>query len=48
MAIHNVTVIGAGLMGRGIAHVAALGGYRTTMVDITDEILQAALANIQS
>ncbi len=48
MAIHNVTVIGAGLMGRGIAHVAALGGYRTTMVDVTDEILQAALTNIQS
>lgn len=47
MAIHNVTVIGAGLMGRGIAHVAALGGYQTTMVDVTDDILQAALANIR-
>ena len=48
MAIHNVTVIGAGLMGRGIAHVAALGGYKTTMVDVTDDILQAALTNIRS
>ena len=47
MAIHNVTVIGAGLMGRGIAHVAALGGYQTTMVDVTDDILQTALANIR-
>ena len=47
MAIHNVTVSGAGLMGRGIAHVAALGGYQTTMVDVTDDILQAALANIR-
>ena len=27
MAINNITVIGSGLMGRGIAQVAAQGGY---------------------
>ena len=27
-AIHTVAVIGAGVMGRGIAHAAALAGYR--------------------
>ena len=47
MTIQNVTVIGSGLMGRGIAQVAALGGFRTTMVDISDEILQAALRSIR-
>ena len=34
-------------MGRGIAQVSALGGYRTKMVDVSDEILQAALTNIR-
>jgi 3-hydroxybutyryl-CoA dehydrogenase len=35
-------------MGRGIAHVAALGGFQTTMVDVSESILQAALNNIRS
>src|SRR3990170_8523844 len=48
MTVQNVAVIGSGLMGRGIAHVAALGGFRTTMVDVADNILQAALQNIRS
>ena len=48
MTVQNVAVIGSGLMGRGIAHVAALGGFRTTMVDVADNILQAALHNIRS
>jgi 3-hydroxybutyryl-CoA dehydrogenase len=48
MAIRNIAVIGSGLMGRGIAHVSALAGYRTTVVDISDEILQKALGNIRS
>lgn len=47
MGIEKITVIGAGLMGRGIAHVSALGGYRTKMVDVSDAILQAALDNIR-
>jgi len=28
--VETVAVIGAGIMGRGIAHAAALGGYRTS------------------
>jgi len=35
-------------MGRGIAHVAALGGFQTTMVDVSENILQVALGNIRS
>ncbi|MBI3935322.1 MAG: 3-hydroxyacyl-CoA dehydrogenase [Acidobacteria bacterium] len=48
MTIRNIAVIGSGLMGRGIAHVSALGGYRTTVVDISDEILKKALGNMRS
>jgi 3-hydroxybutyryl-CoA dehydrogenase len=35
-------VIGAGIMGRGIAHVAALGGYRTILEDILPASLRKA------
>jgi len=48
MSVQKVAVIGSGLMGRGIAHVAALGGFETVMVDVSDEILQKALGNIRS
>src|SRR5437868_10921170 len=37
--IKAIAVIGAGIMGRGIAHVAALGGYRA----ILEDLLPAAL-----
>src|SRR5690349_15955111 len=47
MSIQTIAVIGSGLMGRGIAQVSALGGFRTFMVDVADEILQAALRNIR-
>ncbi len=46
--VQKVAVIGSGLMGRGIAHVAALGGFQTTMVDVSENILQVALGNIRS
>jgi hypothetical protein len=41
-AIHTVAVIGAGVMGRGIAHAAALAGYRTILEDILPETLRRA------
>jgi len=47
MSIQNITVLGAGQMGRGIAQVSAMGGYRTQMVDVSDEILRAAQDNIR-
>ncbi|MDN5348522.1 MAG: 3-hydroxybutyryl-CoA dehydrogenase [Clostridia bacterium] len=47
MAITTIAVIGAGQMGRGIAHVAALGGYQVKLRDISDEILNKALAEIK-
>lgn len=42
MDIQNVTVIGSGTMGRGIAYVAAIAGYETTVNDVADEILETA------
>ena len=43
----RVTVIGAGTMGRGIAHVAALGGYPTTLQDVSPQALAKALESIR-
>ncbi len=44
MAVQNVTVAGAGVMGRGIAYVSALAGFHTTLVDVSDHQLQDAYA----
>ncbi|WP_085992298.1 3-hydroxyacyl-CoA dehydrogenase [Oceanobacillus senegalensis] len=38
----QVVVIGAGVMGRGIAYVSALGGYNVSLVDVSSEVLQNA------
>jgi 3-hydroxybutyryl-CoA dehydrogenase len=40
--VRTIAVIGAGIMGRGIAHVAALGGYRTILEDILPAALRRA------
>lgn len=42
----HITVIGAGTMGNGIAHVFAQNGFATTIVDISDVTLDKALATI--
>ncbi len=42
----NITVIGAGTMGNGIAHVFAQRGYQTTIVDISETALEKAMATI--
>lgn len=40
MRVRKVAVIGAGTMGRGIAHVCALGGFQVNMQDIDSEYLE--------
>jgi 3-hydroxybutyryl-CoA dehydrogenase len=40
--IRLIAVIGAGTMGRGIAQVAALGGYRTVLEDVLPAALRKA------
>ena len=42
----NITVIGSGTMGNGIAHVFAQFGYSVSLVDISESALQKALATI--
>ncbi|MEZ4399725.1 MAG: 3-hydroxyacyl-CoA dehydrogenase family protein [Kofleriaceae bacterium] len=44
--IHQVAVIGAGTMGHGIAHVAALAGHRVYLYDVTAEAAAAGAAKI--
>lgn len=46
-AIKNVTIIGGGLMGAGIAQVAASTGHNVTMVDMSEDILKKSRANIE-
>jgi len=40
--VHNITVVGSGVMGRGIAYVSAVGGYHVTLVDINEEAIISA------
>jgi 3-hydroxybutyryl-CoA dehydrogenase len=46
MALKNITVIGAGTMGNGIAHVFAQSGFRVTLVDVNEAQLQKAIQTI--
>jgi 3-hydroxybutyryl-CoA dehydrogenase len=46
--IKTIAVIGAGTMGRGIAHVAALGGYRTVLEDLIPGALRKAEDEIRA
>lgn len=44
---NNVAVIGAGLMGAGIAQVAATAGYDVILRDVTDAALDRGMAGIE-
>lgn len=44
----NISVIGSGTMGNGIAHVFAMNGYNVNLIDINDAALQKAIAKIGS
>jgi 3-hydroxybutyryl-CoA dehydrogenase len=46
--VQAIAVIGAGTMGRGIAHAAALGGYRTILEDILPNALRRAESEIRT
>src|SRR5262245_36991040 len=47
MNIQTVAVVGAGIMGRGIAQVAAAGGFETVLNDLSMDLLQKAHSTIQ-
>ena len=46
MTISKIGVIGAGLMGNGIAHAAVLAGYNVVLVDAFEAALPKALATM--
>ena len=46
MDVTSISVIGAGQMGNGIAHVMSLAGYRVVLNDIAQDSLDAAMARI--
>lgn len=46
MNIQNISVIGSGTMGNGIAHVFALYGYNVTLIDINQEFLDRSIKTI--
>jgi 3-hydroxybutyryl-CoA dehydrogenase len=46
MTIRNIAVLGAGLMGSGIAQVAATAGYEVTLVEVSDELIEKGLSGI--
>jgi 3-hydroxybutyryl-CoA dehydrogenase len=46
--VKTIAVIGAGIMGRGIAHAAAVGGYRTILEDILPNALRRAETEIRA
>jgi 3-hydroxybutyryl-CoA dehydrogenase len=47
LTVATVAVIGSGLMGRGIAYAAAVGGYRTILHDVSAQALAKALEQIR-
>ncbi|MDP1675374.1 MAG: 3-hydroxybutyryl-CoA dehydrogenase [Bacteroidota bacterium] len=48
MSIKNITVIGSGTMGNGIAHVFAQYGYNVVLNDIKQEFLDRGIKTISS
>ncbi|MEM4560616.1 MAG: 3-hydroxyacyl-CoA dehydrogenase NAD-binding domain-containing protein, partial [Candidatus Caldarchaeum sp.] len=43
----KIVVVGAGVMGHGVAEVAALAGYEVTMVDVSEELLRKGVEKIK-
>jgi len=46
LTVQTIAVLGAGIMGRGIAYASALGGYRTVLQDTSDGAIEQAMAEI--
>lgn len=46
--LETIGVIGAGVMGVGLAHALAQSGLRTLLIDVSDSILESALGQIRN
>jgi len=47
ISMKNITVVGAGTMGNGIAHVFALKGFRVHLIDASEAALEKAMQTIE-
>jgi len=47
VSVSRVGVVGAGTMGRGIAQIAALGGYETVLYDVSAGLAEAGAAGLR-
>ena len=47
MTVKNITVLGSGVMGHGIAQVSATAGYNVILRDIKQEFLDKAMEKIK-
>ena len=47
MSIKNITVLGSGIMGHGIAQVSAMAGYKVVLRDIEQKFLDKAMEKIR-
>ncbi|MEW6043902.1 MAG: 3-hydroxyacyl-CoA dehydrogenase family protein [Thermoproteota archaeon] len=47
MSIKNITVLGSGVMGHGIAQVSAMSGYNVVLRDIDQQFLDKAMEKIK-
>ena len=47
-AIRQITVLGAGTMGHGIAHAAVAAGYHACVYDVSDAQLARAREHVQA
>ncbi|MFJ2115676.1 3-hydroxyacyl-CoA dehydrogenase family protein, partial [Streptomyces sp. NPDC087850] len=45
--VEIIGVVGAGTIGRGVAHSAAEAGYRVLLVDISEQVLQDAIGRVR-
>ena len=48
VSIQTIAVVGGGIMGRGIAYVAALGGYQTLLHDANREQLETGINEVSA
>ena len=47
MGIKNITILGSGIMGHGIAQVSAMAGYNVILRDIEQQFLDKAISKIR-
>jgi len=47
MEIKNITVLGSGIMGHGIAQISAMAGYNVVLRDIEQLFLDKAMEKIK-